>query len=332
MKVFHIMDKLKVHADLTVFYDLLRALCKNEYVDEAEEFLLVNRKIFPLTAESFNIVLDGWCNIICDVIEAKRVWREMSNYCITPDGTSYSHMICCFSKVGNLFDSLRLYDEMKKRDWIPNLNVYNSLIYVLTKESCLREANNIFDKIIAASLQPNVETYNSMINPLCEARKLEEAQMVMDDMVVKGINPTIETYHAFIKAESTEGTIKLLRRMKDVGCGPNSYTFFLILDKFFSFGDSGSALKMWSEMRRYDVTPDATHYLAIVEGLIKHGWFPKALEFYNEMKCKGFSADPKLERLFMSFLSNHKNHWGNGKEIIYPRHRGQNTCPGRKAF
>ncbi|CAL9063077.1 unnamed protein product [Musa banksii] len=327
MKTFQVMERFKVNADLTAFYALLCALCKNKYVEEAEEFLLLNRKFFPLTAESFNIVLDGWCNVICDVVEAKRLWREMSNFCITPDGISYSHMICCFSKAGNLFDSLRLYDEMKKRGWIPNLVVYNSLIYVLTRESCLRDANNIFDKIIEAGLQPNVQTYNSMIYPLCEAQKLEEARMAMDDMMVKGIHPTIETYHAFVKVEDIEGTVKLLKRMKDASCGPNSYTFFLIINKFFRFGDSESSLKMWSEMKRYDVIPDASHYMAVVEGLVKHGWIPKALEFYKEMKSKGFSADPKLEKFFMSFISNSKNHWGtSGKEFIFPQNGRHGTC------
>ncbi|WOL13503.1 pentatricopeptide repeat-containing protein [Canna indica] len=332
IKVFHGMERFKVNADLTAYYALLHALCKNKYIEEAEEFLLLNQNFFPLTADSFNIVLNGWCNIVCDVVEAKRLWREMSKFCIVPNDTSYSHMICCFSKAGNLFDSLRLYDEMKKRGWIPNLTVYNSLIYVLTRESCLKDANNIFDKIIESGFQPNVETYNSMLFPLCETHKLEEARMTMDDMIVKGIHPTIQTYHAFAKAEDTEGTMKLLKRMKDAGCGPNSYTFFLILDKFFRFGDSESALKIWTEMRRYNIIPDATHYMVIVEGLIKHGWIPKALEFYNEMKSKGFSADPKLERFFVSFMSNHKDHWGrSGKDFIFPQ-RGRHNTMKTKSF
>ncbi|KAG6529778.1 pentatricopeptide repeat-containing protein At1g80880, mitochondrial-like [Zingiber officinale] len=330
IKVFHVMEKFKVKADYAAFSALLHALCKNKYVEEAEELILVNRKYFPLTCESFNIVLGGWCKVICDLLEAKRVWREMSSYCVTPNGTSYSHMIWCFSKVGNLFDSLRWYDEMKKRGWTPDLTIYNSLIYVLTRESCLRDANNIFEKIIQAGLHPNVETYNSMILPLCETSKLEEARMVIEDMKVKGISPTIDTYHAFAKAEDTEGSMQLLKRMKDVDCGPNSLTFFLLLDKFFRLGDSGSALKVWTEMKRYNAIPDATHYMTIIEGLVKHGWIPKALEFYNEMKFKGFPADPKLEKFFMSFISAHKNHWGSrGKEFIYPLRGGHFTSTGK---
>ncbi|WOL16819.1 hypothetical protein Cni_G25607 [Canna indica] len=118
-------------------------------------------------------------------------------------------------------------------------------------------------------------------------------------MIVKDIHPTIQTYHVFAKVEDTERTMKLLKRTMDVGCGPkapNSYTFFLILDNFFKFGDSESALKIWTKMKRYNIIPDATHYMVIVEGLINHGWIPKAMKFYNEMKSKGFHSRQLLAR------------------------------------
>ncbi|KAH7659864.1 Tetratricopeptide-like helical domain-containing protein [Dioscorea alata] len=324
IKTFHALEKFKIAADSTVFYALLSALCKNKNVEEAEELLLVNRKFYPLEAESFNIILDGWCNIIVDIVEAKRVWREMSNCCITPDGTSYTHMISCFSKVGNLFDSLRLYDEMKKRGWVPSLVVYNALIYVLAKENCLKEAHNIFDKIKQEGLEPDVGTYNSMIYPLCENQRLEEAHQVMDEMIERNITPIIETYHAFAKGDSINCTLRLIKKMSDVGCGPNSCTFSLILNKFIRMNECGNALRMWTEMRRYNVIPDSSHYTHLIEGLIQHGWIPKALEFYDEMKSKGFPNDPKFEKIFQKFITNHKNHWGKGKEYV-TRPRPKNT-------
>jgi len=214
IKTFDVIEKFKVEADQTAFYSLLRALCKSKNLEDAEELLLLRKKFFPLTAEGFNIILDGWCNVITDVAEAKRVWREMSNYCITPDGISYTLMVSCFSKVGNLFDTLRVYDEMKRRGWTPGIGVYNSLVYVLTRENCMKDAHNIFSKLIDEGIQPDVETYNSMIVPLCESSKLDEAQMVMESMIHKGIVPTISTYHAFLKQEGIDESLKLLQKMK----------------------------------------------------------------------------------------------------------------------
>jgi pentatricopeptide repeat protein len=320
IKTFDVMEKFKVEVDQTVFYCLLRALCKSINIEDAEELLLLRKKFFPLTAEGFNIILDGWCNVITDVAEAKRIWREMSNYCITPDGMSYTLMVSCFSKTVNLFDTLRVYDEMKKRGWIPGIAVYNSLVYVLTKENCLKDAQNIFSKVIDEGLQPDVQTYNSMILPLCESGKLDEARMVMESMILKGIVPTISTYHAFLKQEGIDESLKLLRRMKEDGSGPNSDTFLMLFDNFFQLSEAGNAIRVWNEMRKYDITPSRSHYMTLVQGLVKHGCIPRALEYYDEMKENGFSSDTQLDKEFKTFLLVNRDHWrGAGKYNIIPQ-------------
>ncbi|CAM0944421.1 unnamed protein product [Alopecurus aequalis] len=320
VKTFDAMERFKLEADQTVFYALLRALCKSKNIEDAEELLLTRRKFFPLTAEGFNIVLDGWCNIFTDVAEVKRVWREMSNCCITPDGTSYTLMVCSFSKVGNLFDTLRLYDEMKKRGWTPGIGVYNSLAYVLTRENCMKDAKNVLSKMADEGLEPDVETYNSIIVPLCESCKLDESRNIMEDMIIQGIVPTISTYHAFLKQEGIDETLQLLKKMKEDGCGPNSDTFLMLIDKFIQWNESGNALRVWNEMRRYDIRPDYVHYMAVIQGLVKHGCVPRALEYYDEMKLNGFASDPILEKEFKTFLLANRDHWrGAGKYNLIPQ-------------
>ncbi|XP_020693458.1 pentatricopeptide repeat-containing protein At1g80880, mitochondrial [Dendrobium catenatum] len=312
IKTFHALEKFNVKADLDVFYALLRVLCKNKNVEEAEELLLLKQNFFPLETTGFNIILDGWCNILVDLIEAKRVWKEMAKYCIIPDSTSYTYMIGCLAKHGNLFDSLRFYDEMKKRGWFPNLKVCNYLIYILTRENCMKEAYSMFNKIMETGLQPNLETYNCMVLPLCEAHRLDEAQEIMQMMILGGVRPSMDTYHAFIKIEDFPGLIKLVEQMKEDGNTPNQSTFLLIFNNFFRLGKSESALKMWSEMSRYDVIPNAVHYITMIKGLAADGWIPKAKEFYDEMKSKGFRADPELELLMKGFLSSNNYCWGKG--------------------
>ncbi|CAK7336322.1 unnamed protein product [Dovyalis caffra] len=294
---FRIMDKFRMTPDEEAFQFLLNVLCKNGNIEEAEEFMLVNKKFFPLEVEGFNIILNGWCNICVDVLEAKRIWRKMSEYCITPDATSYTHMISCFSKVGNLFDSLRLYDGMKKRGWVPGLEVYNSLVYVLTRENCFKEALKILDKMKETGLRPDSATYNSMIRPLCETKKLEDARSLVAAMIEENVSPTIETYHAFLEGTFFEGTFKVLDRMKLAGLGPTGNTFLLVLAKFFKLEQPENALKIWVEMKQYEVAPSLTHYTVVVEGLARCGLLTKAREYYTEMRSNGYSDDPKLQKM-----------------------------------
>ncbi|PIN04361.1 hypothetical protein CDL12_23104 [Handroanthus impetiginosus] len=297
IETFHLMQKFKFAPEQKTYFVFLEILCKHGNIEEAEEFMFLNKKFFPLETESFNIILNGWCNIVIDIYEAKRVWREMSKCCIEPDGTSYKHMISCYSSVGNLFDSLRLYDEMKKRGWIPGIEVYHSLLHVLTCENCLSEALKIVDKMKEIGLKPNSTTYNHIIRPLCEAAKFEDAKTILSRMIGDNISPTIDTYHAFLKGEGLEGTLGVLKHMRKAGLGPNRDTFTLLLDKFFKLDQPENALNMWSEMKDYVVKPDRVHYKVMVEGLAKCMLIAKAREFYNEMISVGFMDDPSLTKL-----------------------------------
>ncbi|KAJ4822152.1 hypothetical protein Tsubulata_017312 [Turnera subulata] len=297
IKTFHIMEKFRMSPDEEAYYFLLNALCRHGNIEDAEEFMLVNKKLFPLETQGFNIILNGWCNIFLDELEAKRTFRGLSKYCLTPDATSYTLMISCFSKVGNLFDSLRLYDEMKKRGYVPGREVYNSLIYVLTRENCVPEALKILNKMKDIGLQPDSTAYNSMIRSLCETEKLEQARNILATMMEENVSPTLETYHAILKVTAFEGTIDLLNLMKTAGLGPTGDTFLLVLGKFFKVKEPENALKIWIEMKQYEVVPDLTHYRMLVEGLATCGQLIKAREYCTEMRSNGYSDDPKLVRI-----------------------------------
>ncbi|GAA0143043.1 hypothetical protein LIER_03815 [Lithospermum erythrorhizon] len=297
IETFQTMEKFRLSPDQRTFLTFLDILCRHGNIEEAEEYLFLNKKLFPLDTQSYNIILNGWCNVIVDVYEAKRVWREMSKNCILPDGASYVHMISCFSKVGNLFDSLRLYDEMQKRGWIPGAEVYNSLIYVLTSENCLNEALKIVDRMKEIGLQPNSSTYNSMILPLCDAMKTGEAKTVLAMMIEDNAGPTIDTYHAFLGNGNFEITLEVLNNMKDASLGPTNDTFLIVLDKLFKLKQPGNALKIWEEMDQYNIIPGQAHYNAMMEGLAKHGLLVEAKRFHMEIISKGMFVDPKLNKL-----------------------------------
>lgn len=275
----------------------LNILCTHGNIEEAEEFMFLNKKFFPLETKSFNIILNGWCNITVDIYEAKRIWREMSKCCIEPDGTSYTHIISGYSRVSNLYDSLRLYDQMKKRGWIPCVQVYHSLIYVLTRENCLSEALKIVDTMKETGFVPNSTTYDLIIRPLCEAERFEEARVMLPRMLDDDISPTIDTYHALLNGEELEGTLGVLNHMRRVGLGPRKDTFVLILEKYLKSGEGENAVKIWSEMKAYEVEPDSVHYNIMVKGLIKCGLIAKARELYTEMTSVGLCDDPSLKKL-----------------------------------
>nr|AYM00858.1 pentatricopeptide repeat protein [Salvia miltiorrhiza] len=297
IETFHFMQKFSFSLEQKTYFMFLNILCTHGNIEEAEEFMFLNKKFFPLETESFNIILNGWCNITVDIYEAKRVWREMSKCCIEPNGTSYIHMISGYSRVCNLYDSLRLYDEMKRRGWVPGVEVYHSLIYVLTRDNCLSEALKLVDRMKETGLVPDSTTYNLIIRPLCETGKFEEARSVLARMLGDDISPTIDTYHELLKGESSEGALGVLNHMKKASLCPNRNTFTCIVDKHFKLGEPEDALKIWSIMKEYEVKPDRVLYGILIEGLTKCGLITKAREFYSEMTSSGLEDDPSLKKL-----------------------------------
>ncbi|KAL8256827.1 hypothetical protein R6Q59_028868 [Mikania micrantha] len=329
IRAFQLMEKFKLTPDQQAFYTLLDTLCKHGNVEEAEEFMFLNAKLFPLETEGFNIILNGWCNIYVDIIEAKRIWKEMDKNGIIADENSYTHLISCFSKVNNLFDSLRLYDEMKKKGWRPNRTVYNSLVYVLAHENCQEEALAILDKMRDMGFIPDSITFNFIIGPLCKAGRNVDARRVLSRMLEDNINPTIDTYHAFLEGKDLafEESFQLLERMMKSGNGPNRDTFLIILGKLLQLNEVENALKIWVKMKQYEVSPDSAHYVMMVEGLMKHGLVAKAMELYAEMISIGITIDPKLAKLFKDYSQDDEC-----KQLKKPRTRNVKVHHGKKWF
>nr|XP_016474941.1 PREDICTED: pentatricopeptide repeat-containing protein At1g80880, mitochondrial-like isoform X2 [Nicotiana tabacum] len=87
IQTFQIMEKFSMSPDQRILLTFLSTLCKHGFIEEAEQFMFINKKLFPLEIDGFNIILNGWCNIMVDVFEAKRIWREMSKCCIEPNET-----------------------------------------------------------------------------------------------------------------------------------------------------------------------------------------------------------------------------------------------------
>ncbi|KAI3766163.1 hypothetical protein L2E82_16214 [Cichorium intybus] len=309
IRTFQIMEKFKLSPDQNAFYTLLYSLCKHGNVEEAEEFMFQNSKLFPLETEGFNIILNGWCTIFIDIIEAKRIWKEMDKCQIIPDENSYTHMISCFSKSKNLFDSLRLYDEMKKKGWTPNFNIYNSLVYVLANDNCHEEALRILEKMKETGFKPDSNTFNYIIHPLCKMGKMEDARRILSRMLEENITPNIDTYHAFLEGVSVnlEESLELVERMARSGNGPTRDTFVILLGKFLGVNEVENALKIWGKMKDYEVLPDSSHFVIMVEGLVRNGLIMKAKKLRDEMISIGILEDPKIKKLLKDSLEDECN-------------------------
>ncbi|KAF8395957.1 hypothetical protein HHK36_017568 [Tetracentron sinense] len=312
INTFYALKRFKFNVGFEEFQDLLCALCRYKNVEDAEHLLFCNENVFPFETKSFNIVLNGWCNMIVNLREAKRFWMEMGRRGIPRDAISYASMISCYSKASNLGYVLKLFNQMKELGITPDRKVYNAVIFALSKSKLVKEARNLVKTMVEKGLVPNTVTYNSLIMPLCRARRADEAREFFDEMLQLGLSPSIRTYHAFFRILRTgEEVFELLEKMKKMDCHPTNDTYIMLIRKFCRWCQLENVLKLWREMAENGLSPDRSSYIVLIHGLFLNGKLEEASKYYEEMKEKGFLPEPKTDEMLQAWVSGKQiaEHW-----------------------
>lgn len=309
INTFYAHKRFKFDVGIEEFQNLLSALCRYKNVSDAEHLLFCNQNVFPLSTRSFNIILNGWCNLSPNSREAERFWMEMRKRKLKLDVVSFASIISCYSKTGNLNKVLKLFNQMKQMGIEPDRKVYNAVIHSLAKGGLVKEAINLMKSMEEEKgIVPNAVTYNSLMKPLCKLRRLEEAREVFTEMVQRGVSPTIRTYHALFRILRTgEQVFGFLENMRRTGCCPNHDTYIMLIRKLCRWQQIHDVFKLWKEMIENGFNPDRSSYIVMIHGLFLNGKLEEAHKFYVEMKEKQLLPEPKTEEMIQAWVSGKKS-------------------------
>ncbi|KAL3619027.1 hypothetical protein CASFOL_037255 [Castilleja foliolosa] len=305
INAFYALRRFKFEIGMDEFQGLLSSLSRYKNVKDAEHLLFCNASVFPLNTKSFNIILNGWCNVIGSLREGKRIWKEMETRGINHDVYSYSSIMSCLSKANKLNVVLRLYEKMKALGIKPDRKAYNAVIHALAKGRLVNEARSLVMKMeVEGGVVPDIVTYNSLIKPLCKLRMLDQAKQVFDEMTMRGLVPTVRTYHAFFRALRTGVEVfELLGRMREAGCHPSHDTYIMLIRKFCRWREIELVFKVWGEMGENGLDPDRSSYIVLIHGLFLNGRLKEAHKYYVEMKEKGLLPEPKIDAMIQAWLA-----------------------------
>ncbi|CAJ1793646.1 unnamed protein product [Sphenostylis stenocarpa] len=304
INTFYAYKRFNFQVGLEEFQSLLSALCRYKNVSDAENLLFCNKNVFPFDTKSFNIILNGWCNLIVSTSHAERIWKEMTKRGIKHDVVSYGSIISCYSKSSTLYKVFRMFDEMMRRKIVPDRKVYNAVIYALAKGRLVKEAANLIGQMEDNNVTPDVVTYNSLIKPLCKAHRVDEAKQLFDEMLKRRLSPTIQTFHAFFRMLRTkEEVFELLDKMRELGCYPTTETYIMLIRKFCRWRQFDDVFKIWDAMREDGIGHDRSSYIVLIHGLFLNGKLEEAYRYYAEMQEKGFLPEPKTEEMLQAWVS-----------------------------
>ncbi|KAG9156579.1 hypothetical protein Leryth_006568 [Lithospermum erythrorhizon] len=304
ISTFYAYKRFKLEVGLAEFQDLLSALCRYKNVKDAEHLMFANKDVYPMDTKSFNIVLNGWCNVVGNIREGDRIWKVMKERSIKRDSYSYASIMSGFSKGKNINVVFKLFKEMKSSGVEPDRKVYNAVIHALAKGKLVKEAQDLMKTMEGNGISPTNVTYNSLILPLCKKYQLDTAKEFFNEMVERGLCPSIRTYHSFFRGLRTEEEVfELLERMYATGCHPTHETYIMLIRKFCRWRQIDNAYKMWNEMSKKGVDPDRSSYIVLIHGLFLNGKLTEAHKYYLEMIKKDLQPEPKVEEMIQAWLA-----------------------------
>ncbi|KAF5819623.1 putative tetratricopeptide-like helical domain superfamily [Helianthus annuus] len=304
VKTFNAFNRFNLQAGVHEFHDLLIALCRCKNVKEAEGLMKGNKDVYPLTTKSFNIILNGWCNVVCSPREGRRIWWEMCNERIPRDVISYSTIITCYSKCNETKEVIKIFNELKASGVNPDIRIYNGVIHAFSKSGLEKDARELMNEMKENGIRPNAITYNSMIMPFCKKGKTSDAYKLFDEMLQRKLVPTVQTYQAFFRASRTsKEALSILQKMNEMGCCMDHDTYALLIRKLCRWGRFEEVWKLWNEMISSGLDHDRSSYVALVNGLFLNGKLEEAYKYQVEMKSKGLLPEPVIEETLQAWMA-----------------------------
>ncbi|XP_050366608.1 pentatricopeptide repeat-containing protein At2g13420, mitochondrial-like [Argentina anserina] len=254
-------------ADVKMYTVMVYGWCKISRLDMAERFLreMIDRGIEP-SVVTYNVLLDGICRRASlhpddrfrrTIVNAQKVFDDMSGRGIEPDVTSFSIV-------------LHVYSRGHK------------------PELCLDKLKEMREKGIC----PTVATYTSVVKCLCSCGRLEEAEELLGEMVATGVSPSAATYNCFFKEyrgrKDAESALKLYRKMKEEGLfAPSVHTYNILVGMFLQLNRVEIVREIWADMKESGAGPDLDSYTLLVHGLCEKQKWKEACQFFVEMIEKG---------------------------------------------
>jgi len=215
MKVWNEMLDKGMKSHVTVCNTMLEALLKGKRYPDA--FKLFHFISVIANAKSYAIMIDALCKNN-KIRQALRLFDEMREYGLAPDGVVYKSLITGLGNAMRLDEAYRMLEEMGKPDTGP----YNALIKVMVNLCRPDEANRLFHRMIqdgcepimhtyvmlmqvnfgfrrcSEVLCPNVDFHTVFVGGLVKKGRSREASKYLESMVYEGVDVPRFDYNRFL--------------------------------------------------------------------------------------------------------------------------------------
>nr|XP_023907754.1 pentatricopeptide repeat-containing protein At3g22670, mitochondrial-like isoform X1 [Quercus suber]XP_023907755.1 pentatricopeptide repeat-containing protein At3g22670, mitochondrial-like isoform X2 [Quercus suber] len=290
IEAFRKIEMFGVSKDTTSMNVLMDALVKEGSVEDAHDVFLTFKKVIPLSAHTFNVLIHGWCKAR-KLDHAKKAMEDMEKHGFQPDVFSYTCFIEAYCREKDFRKVDKILEEMKDKGCRPSEVTYTIVMHALGKAKRLNEALEVYEKMKRNGCVPDASIYSSLIFILGKSGRLKDARDVFEDMTKQGVSRNALTYNTLISCYCVhlqeEAAMKLLQQMEEDTCKPNLKTYGPLLKICCQKKRMKVLYFLLDHMFRNDISPEVGTYSLLVHGLCKNGKLEHACLFFEEMVLKG---------------------------------------------
>ncbi|CAN1336518.1 Pentatricopeptide repeat-containing protein At3g24000, mitochondrial [Linum perenne] len=262
------------------------------------------------------------CTLLGKLEEGKIVHTHLLNSHFSRDSVLLTTLINLYSKCGSLDDARQLFDEMPdKRDIV----AWTALIAGFSQRDRPRDALVMFRRMLGLGLIPNEFTLssvlkassglglagfgkwvhailiksqaklvgfvgNTLLDMYAKSGSLEEAKKVFDRLLRRDV----VSWNTLLKGYAQHGlgktALRTLEKMLKIGIAPNDITFLCVLTACSHAGLVDEGFSIFSKMKKYDIEPDVSHYVTIVDLYGRAGQLELAEKSIREMPIEPTAA------------------------------------------
>ncbi|PNY13635.1 pentatricopeptide repeat-containing protein, partial [Trifolium pratense] len=208
---------------------------------------------------------------------------------------------CSSLAVLSLFKQLEQSPQFNHRV-VPDIHTWSILIQCHSRQGNMSSAISLFHKIIDSGHHPTTQTLNDLLDGFCRIHDIHAAMLFYNDIIRKNSTNFVLNYHSYLilidelcDCGETQIAVELLRHAlqidkepKDGGfsltCCFNSILFRLCKDRLLS-----KAYDLCSEMIHVNnIKPDGTTYVNLIYGHCIFSQFKQALALFRQAETSTY--------------------------------------------
>ncbi|KAL6770995.1 MRL1 [Auxenochlorella protothecoides x Auxenochlorella symbiontica] len=294
----------------TVF---LRRAAENRAVPAALRFL----QLLPRSAgdkRTYNMVL-GVCAAAGDLRAAQRVLDMARTRRDGVDAAMLTQVLRACAVTGDVDAAFGVYRGAREARLPLDRQLCTTLVAVCASRAAvagagdrrgalvaLERALSVLADMRAARLTPDAAAWNALITTAGRAGELQRAQSLAREMARAGCRPDTWTHTALVDAAARGGSPTDVRAAytaalaAGVGAGSQAcplYTAAIVASaRGGADADAEAGLRIYDDMRRNNVTPDATAYSVLIQLAERAGRPGVAASLQVEMAARGIAVAP----------------------------------------